>query len=63
VNEHLGKVQDEGYDRVRILGKGDVVDICRLTCIEQGVAVVNDKNVPALQVDGFKVQLQMEDSK
>jgi len=63
VKEHLAKVQDAGYDRVRILGKGDVVDICRLTCIEQGVAVVNDKNVPALQVDGFKVQLQMEDSK
>ena len=63
VKDHLTKVQDAGYDRVRILGKGDVVDICRLTCIEQGIAVVNDKDVPALQVDGFKVQLQMEDSK
>ena len=62
VKEHLAKVQDAGYDRVRILGKGDVVDICRLTCLEHGVAVVNDKNVPALLVDGFKVQLQMEES-
>ena len=62
VKEHLAKVQDAGYDRVRILGKGDVVDICRLTCLERGVAVVNDKNVPALLVDGFKVQLQMEES-
>ncbi len=63
VKDHLAKVQDAGYDRVRILGKGDVVDICRLTCIEQGIAVVSDKDVPALQVDGFKVQLQLEDSK
>ena len=63
VKEHLAKVQDAGYDRVRILGKGDVVDICRLTCIEQGVVVANDKNIPALLVDGFKVQLQMEYSK
>jgi len=63
VKDHLTKVQSAGYDRIRILGKGDVVDICRLTCIEQGVVVVNDKNVPALLVDGFKVQLQMEDSK
>ena len=62
VKEHLTKVQEAGYDRVRILGKGDVVDICRLTCIEQGIEVVNDKDVPALQVDGFKVQLRMEDS-
>lgn len=60
VKEHLAKVQDAGYDRVRILGKGDVVDICRLTCIEQGIEVVTDKDVPALQVDGFKVQLKME---
>ena len=62
VKEHLAKMQDAGYDRVRILGKGDVVDICRLTCIEQGIEVVNDKDVPVLQVDGFKVQLQMEGS-
>ena len=62
VKNHLAKVQDAGYNRVRILGRGDVVDICRLTCIEQGIEVVNDKNAPVLQVDGFKVQLRMEDS-
>ena len=61
VKEHLAKIQDAGYSRVRILGKGDVVDICRLTCIEQGIEVVNDEGVPALQVDGFKVQLRMEE--
>jgi DNA-binding MarR family transcriptional regulator len=61
VKEHLAKVQEAGYDRVRILGKGDVVDICRLTCIEQGVEVVTDEDAPALQVDGFKVKLQMEE--
>jgi DNA-binding MarR family transcriptional regulator len=62
VKEHLAKVLDAGYNRVRILGRGDVVDICRLTCIEQGIEVVTDKDAPALQVDGFKVKLQMEDS-
>jgi DNA-binding Lrp family transcriptional regulator len=62
VKEHLAIVKDAGYNRVRILGKGDVVDICRLTCIEQDIEVVSDKNVPALRVEGFKVQLQMEDS-
>jgi len=62
VKEHLARMQDAGYKRVRITGKGDVVDICRLTCIEQGIEVVNDKDVPVLQVDGFKVKLQMEDT-
>jgi predicted transcriptional regulator len=62
VKEHLAKVRQAGYDRVRLLGKGDVVDICRLTCLEQGIAIVHDKNVPALRVDGLKVELVMEDS-
>lgn len=61
VKEHLAKVRQAGYDRVRILGKGDVVDICRLTCLEQSIAIVNDKNVPALRVDGLKVEFVMED--
>ncbi|MEP0806388.1 MAG: winged helix-turn-helix transcriptional regulator [Chloroflexota bacterium] len=61
VKEHLARVQAAGYDRVRILGKGDVVDICRLTCLEQGIEVVDDADAPVLRVDGFKVQLQMED--
>src|SRR5512141_1640242 len=43
VREFLDEVQKAGYDRVRILGKGDVVDICRLTCLEQGIEVVADK--------------------
>jgi hypothetical protein len=37
------------------------VEICRLNCIEQGVEVVTDEDAPALQVDGFKVQLRMEE--
>jgi DNA-binding MarR family transcriptional regulator len=61
VKEHLVKVRQAGYDRVRILGRGDVVDICRLTCLEQGILVVNDEGIPALQVDGLKVTLRMEE--
>lgn len=61
VNEYLSQVQAAGHDRVRIVGKGDVVDICRLTCLEQGISVVNDKDVPVLLVEGFKVLLQMEE--
>jgi len=35
-----------------------VADICKLTCIEQGVAVVNDKSAPALILDGYKIRLE-----
>ncbi len=61
VNEYLSQVKVAGHDRVRLVGKGDVVDICRLTCLEQGIDVVNDKDAPVLQVEGFKVHLQMEE--
>ena len=60
VREYLSEIKSAGYDRIRIIGKGDVADICRLTCLEHGIAVVNDKNAPALQVEGFKVLLQMD---
>jgi DNA-binding MarR family transcriptional regulator len=61
VNEHLKAVEAAGYKQVRILGKGDIADICRLTCLEHGIEVVDDKNAPALVVEGFKVKLQMEE--
>ena len=57
VREYLSEIKSAGYNRIRIVGKGDVADICRLTCLEHGIAVVNDKDAPALQVEGFKVIL------
>ncbi|MGC8857332.1 MAG: winged helix-turn-helix transcriptional regulator [Anaerolineae bacterium] len=61
VKEYLTEVLAAGYNRVRIVGGGDVADICRLTCLEQGVSVVDEENVPVLQVEGHKVHLMMED--
>ena len=61
VNEYLVQVEAAGYDRVRIVGKGDVADICRLTCLEHGISVVGDKDAPVLQVEGLKVLLRMEE--
>jgi DNA-binding MarR family transcriptional regulator len=61
VSEHLKAVEAAGHKQVRILGRGDIADICRLTCLEHGIEVVTDRDVPALQVEGFKVQLRMEE--
>ena len=60
VREFLSQVKEAGHDRVRILGKGDVVDICRLTCLEQGIEIVTGDDAPTLQVEGFKVILHMD---
>lgn len=58
VKDYLVKVRKAGYDRVRIVGAGDVADICKLSCMEQGVAVVSDKSAPALVLDGYKIRLE-----
>ncbi|KAF0109311.1 MAG: putative DNA-binding protein [Anaerolineaceae bacterium] len=60
VNEQLQEVRRAGFDRVRVLGAGDVADICRLTCLEQGIAVVTDEDAPALEVAGLKIVLHAE---
>jgi DNA-binding MarR family transcriptional regulator len=62
VKEHIEKIRQAGFDRVRILGEGDVADICRLTCLEQGMTVVTDSDVPSLEVTGFKVLLHLKGS-
>ncbi len=58
VKEHLAKVRSAGFEQVRIVGAGDVADICKLTCMEQGIAVTNDQSAPALVLDGYKVRLE-----
>ena len=58
VKEHLERVRQAGLDRLSVRGDGDVADICRLTCMEQGMAVVPEDNGPVLTVNGLHVQLE-----
>lgn len=58
VKDYVIKIRKAGYESVRIIGSGDVADICKLTCLEQGIAVVHDKTVPALILDGYKIKLE-----
>lgn len=72
VRELLTEVKHNGYDRVRIETESsledpnnstqtnDIVDICRLTCLEQGVKVSQEPSDPTLLVHGVKVTLRME---
>jgi DNA-binding MarR family transcriptional regulator len=60
VKKHLDEVKKAGYRHVNLIGDGDVADICRLSCLEQDIIIVNNNNVPVLEVKGFKVILNME---
>ncbi len=57
VNELLVEVKDLGYEEVQIVGDGDIAEICRLTCLEQGIRIVDNPDLPAFEVNGWKVHL------
>jgi len=56
----LAEVRGAGYDRVGIEGHGDLVDVCRLTCLEHGMEVVSDGSyrVPVIKVEGMGLELE-----
>lgn len=72
VSHLLEDVRLAGYSQVYIQGDGDIADICRLTCLEQGMPVTSVQNpvsmdgivspdqIPLLEVRGLKVVLHME---
>jgi DNA-binding MarR family transcriptional regulator len=62
VREHLEQIKNAGYEEVSILGEGDVADICRLSCLEQGVAITTNSNAPVLEIVGLKVLLHPDGS-
>jgi hypothetical protein len=62
VMELLDEVKAGGYDSVYLKGDGDIADICRLTCLEQGIQIINPDNeemkrIPVLEITGTKVIL------
>jgi DNA-binding MarR family transcriptional regulator len=72
VRELLAEVKQAGYDHVRIETEtasndlklssqtNDIADVCRLTCLEQGVKISQELSCPILMVRGVKVSLYME---
>ncbi len=66
VRELIAELHKSGYEQIRINGDGDIADICRLTCLEQGINIIespsdmNNNNIPALEIKGTRVNLNME---
>jgi DNA-binding MarR family transcriptional regulator len=60
VRKHLEQIKATGIEEVVIHGEGDVADVCRLSCLEEGIAVTTDSNAPILEVVGLKVFLNLD---
>jgi len=64
VRELLEEVKAAGIDVVTVSGEGDIADICRLTCLEQGVRLLDgtngvEGNNPVIIVEETRVYLRM----
>ncbi len=60
VKDLLVEVKETGFEKVIIQGDGDIAEICRLSCLEYGIIVVENEDVPLLDVHGYKVTLYMD---
>ncbi len=57
----LARAREKGYRAVHIQGDGDIADVCRLTCLEQGMALADEAGGPPvalLEVHGQEIHLQ-----
>lgn len=57
----IHEAHERGYTAVRLEGSGEVAEVCRLTCLEQGLTIVEDSDAPMVVVRGLKVFLEPEE--
>ena len=65
VTTYLDEVRAAGYEAVQInsekQGPEDLLDICKLTCLEQGIEVVENGEAPVLEIQGARVVLHLRE--
>jgi DNA-binding MarR family transcriptional regulator len=56
----LAQAREKGYRAVHIRGDSDIADVCRLTCLEQGMPMADEPgpHVALLEVRGQEIILQ-----
>lgn len=58
VNVLLKGLIESGIHAVRLIGEGDITEVCRLTCMESDITLTNEINAPALVVDGLDISIE-----
>ncbi len=59
----LEQVRSTGCSQVRIDGEGDLAEVCRLTCMEQGIEITEDPKAPLLVIQGLKIYIDGKEPK
>jgi DNA-binding MarR family transcriptional regulator len=61
VTDQLAEIRRAGYQCIRLEGEGDVAEVCRLTCLEQGMAIVDKGKAPLIKIQDLKVLVEWQD--
>lgn len=57
----IAELRRLGFNSVRMNGDGDVAEVCRLTCLEQGIEIVDHPAAPLLKVVDLKVTIEIQE--
>jgi DNA-binding MarR family transcriptional regulator len=57
----LAELRQAGFNVVHLEGEGDMLEVCRLTCMEQHFKLTENTNAPMLVVDGLDISLEFDD--
>lgn len=59
----IQQVEEAGFSSIVIHGEGDVAEICRLTCLERGLEIAEERDhAPVLHIQGLKLFIEWEDT-
>jgi DNA-binding MarR family transcriptional regulator len=59
VKELLKVLNDEsGIHAVRLIGEGDIAEVCRLTCLENHITLTDEIKASVLVVDGLDIRIE-----
>jgi DNA-binding MarR family transcriptional regulator len=60
MQDAITEVRLAGYDRICLEGDGDIADVCRLTCLENGIALTQDRDAPRVIIRAMKLFVVFE---
>lgn len=54
----LREVREANCTALILAGEGEIADICRLTCLEMGITIMNEgQDLPVLAINGIEITL------
>jgi DNA-binding MarR family transcriptional regulator len=54
----VSEIGGDGHKTIRLVGEGEIAEVCRLTCLEQGVTITESNDIPRIIIDGLNVRLE-----